>query len=441
MKQNTNGSSTGLLKKHKKLLVGLVILAFTAVIFFMNQTNQPPHIKQSQFIFAYGETIPTNSDAYLSYGSHYQDTAFDPELFAMSEIGDYEVEVEFAQERYTLNIAIVDDKAPLITFEDTSMTIYEYNGKMIMKDAWKIEDDSGFTIAVEPAIEEIKTGSQELCVTAIDDYKNAATVCKTLKVERKALALPKIPKVQDVKALVEEFIRQKHLSSSSFAFFYDSPDDDETYIYNGNRLVNAASTIKVPLNMLYEDAYVEGTKKAEDTIIFIKSDIEVGDGDTQKKHRTGDAISYAYLQKQSIEKSDNTATNMLVRGLGGFYKFREQLVQYTTKALPKEFYRQNVVTMDYMHDVMKTLYQNQKKYAKIIGYMKNAAVGSFLQESTDVFEIAQKYGQYDVNLHAVGIVYTPLPYLVGIYTMNRVDAEAIICELNQWLIAYQLSKE
>ena len=56
-------------------------------------------------------------------------------------------------------------------------------------------------------------------------------------------------------------------------------------------------------------------------------------------------------------------------------------------------------------------------------------------------EIAQKYGQYDRYLHAVGIVYTPRPYLVGIYTTNRADGEAIICELNQWLMAYQLMKE
>ncbi len=132
---------------------------------------------------------------------------------------------------------------------------------------------------------------------------------------------------------------------------------------------------------------------------------------------------------------------MLVRGLGGFGKFRDQLAQYSTQTLPREFYTQNVVTMNYMSDVMKKLFQDQKKYAKVISYMKNAAVGCFLQSSTDVFEIAQKYGQFADNLHAVGIVYTPQPYLVGIYTMNRSDGDAIIRELNQWLIAYQLMKE
>lgn len=442
MKQIANDLSKSSKRHLKKLVLISLLLVFAGGIFIMYQNHLHPYIKKPTFTFSYGDTIPTNSDAYLEYGSQFETVDFDPKLFSMSEIGDYDVEVEFAQERFTLHIAIVDDKPPVIVFSDQNpVTIYEYNGKALTSKLWSIEDDSDVMIEVEPALEKMKEGEQEICVNASDEYDNKTSACQTLKVERKILSLPQIPDVHSAQELVEEFIRQKRLSKASFAFFYDSIHDGETYIYNGDQFINAASTIKVPLNMLYEDAYVEGTKKPEDTIVFIKNDVETGGGDTLKKHRIGEALSYSYLQKQSIENSDNTATNMLVRGLGGFMKFRQQLTKYTKKTMPREFFLQNVVSMNYMHDVMKILYDNQKKYANIIAYMKKAAVGSFLQKSSDVFEIAQKYGQYDRYLHAVGIVYTPRPYLVGIYTTNRADGEAIICELNQWLMAYQLMKE
>ena len=436
MKQQTDSSSK---KRIRKMFLGIVMMTIAAMLFIM---NEHPRVKQSLFTFSYGEAIPTNSDAYLSYGAHYKDVEFDPQLFAMKDIGTYDVEVEFEQERFQLRIAIVDDQPPVITFSDQNqITIYKYNQHIVMNDFWEVQDESDVTLEVEPAPNEIKSGKQEICVIAKDKYANTATACQSVTVKKETLELPKLPDVQTVQQLVNEFIRQKQLSSNSFAFFYYSVGDEESFLYNENRLINAASTIKVPLNMLYEDAYAQGSRKGEDTLVLIKSDMEEGGGDTLKKHHIGEAISYMYLQKQSIENSDNTATNMLVRGLGGFGEFRDQLAQYSTKTLPREFYTQNVVTMNYMSDVMKKLFQDQKKYAKVISYMKNAAVGCFLQSSTDVFEIAQKYGQFADNLHAVGIVYTPQPYLVGIYTMNRSDGDAIIRELNQWLIAYQLMKE
>lgn len=424
----------------KRMAAGLIVVLATA-FYAGNHIYQRPHIKQSRFAFSIGEAIPTDSQTYLSYGSQYEDVEFDPQLFAMKDIGEYDVEVEFARERFTLHIAIVDDQPPVITFSSqNSITIYEYHDNIIINGLWQVEDESEVTIEVQPAVSEIKEGAQEICVKATDISENTDTKCKTVTVNKQPLILPDIPDVHSVQELVDTYIRQKGLSPSTFAFFYVSVGDKETYRYNEDRLIYAASTIKVPLNMLYEDAYTQGTKHPQDTIVFIKSDIEEGGGDTLKSHRVGEALAYAYLQQQSIENSDNTATNMLVRGLGGFRQFRNQIARYSTQTMPNGFYTQNVVTMNYMCDVMNTLYEKRDHYANVIKYMQHAAEGSFLQASTDVFTIAQKYGQFEENLHAVGIVYTPQPYLVGIYTMNRVDGEAIIEELNQWLIAYQLLK-
>ena len=89
MKQQTDSSSK---KRIRKMFLGIVMMTIAAMLFIM---NEHPRVKQSLFTFSYGEAIPTNSDAYLSYGAHYKDVEFDPQLFAMKDIGTYDVEVEF----------------------------------------------------------------------------------------------------------------------------------------------------------------------------------------------------------------------------------------------------------------------------------------------------------------------------------------------------------
>lgn len=429
-------------KKHgvKRRIIGIIAVA--ALLYFGYRFYQPPQLKQTRFTFSYGETIPTDSQAYFTYGMRYDDTKFDSRLFTMKEIGEYEVEVDFAQQHYTLNIAIVDKHPPTITFFDQDpLILYEYQDRIITENLWQIDDESDVSVQVSPTLAQIKDGKQKICVRATDAFDNTNTKCETYTVKKQTLDLPKFPDVGSVEELVTRYIRQKGLSPATFAFFYESLPDGESYRYNADQAINAASTIKVPLNMLYEDAYAQKTMDPQDRIIFIPSDMEVGGGELLQKHRPQEALTYAYLQEQSLEYSDNTATNMLVRGLGGFSRFRQLLKQYSTAKLPAEFDTQNVVTMNYMGDVMKKLYQQRNHYAKIIEYMKHAAEGEFLKASTDVFTIAQKYGQYQGFLHVVGIVYTPKPYIVGIYTMNRVDGEALIQELNQWLLAYQLLKQ
>ena len=186
------------------------------------------------------------------------------------------------------------------------------------------------------------------------------------------------------------------------------------------------------------DLLAKAKQEIPDRIIY-KNDIEAGDGHTDE-HKLNTPLSYEYLQQQSIVYSDNTATNMLVRALGGFYSFRKRLAEYSNETLPAAFYSQNIITAEYMNTVMKRLYQQRDRYHTLIDHMKQATPGEYLQASSDAFEIAQKYGLFEGVLHTVGIVYTPKPYTVGIFTMNRKDGQAIITELNKWLIAYQLQK-
>lgn len=426
-------------KKTRITIIAVMLLVLVlAVVYFL---TRKPTLAKREFTFAYGETIPTNSSAYFQHGKNYEDVDFDEASFTMSELGTYPVHVTYYDKEYEFTIKIVDEEAPQITFsEEDPIQVYEINGERQTASIFSIADISPYTYEISPAENELHSGEQEICITATDEFENSNTACKTLNLEIVAYTLHADVAAKNVEELLQTFLQEKKLSQSTFGFFFYSPVDGEEYLYNEDTLFNAASTIKVPLNMLYYDRLISGEIKENTTYVLKSSDVEEGDGETLIKYKLNQSIPLDFLQRQSIVNSDNTATNMLIRGLGGFSTFRKLLCTFDEQTYPSRFYTENVVNMHYMLQVMKHLYENQDTYGTLIENMKQASEGLYLQKSSDDFEIAQKYGLYASNLHSIGIVYTPKPYIVGIYTDNVLNSEDIIVELNEWLIAYQLQK-
>ncbi len=432
-------------KWRKKILFVSFFFAATIallVIAYEDFYHKKPILKQAEFTFAYGETIPTNSDYYLRYGEAYTDIDFDKSQFQMREIGDYQVNVTFDNQAFVLHIHIIDKQPPIITFVEEQETIaYRCGNQSYFDTLFEIEDESKYTYDVTTKDSEKEENRKEICVSATDAFQNQSKACKSFSLQYVDLdEFENLPDYASVEALVQTFMQEKKLNETSFGFYFVSMHDNEEYIYNKSKSFNAASIIKLPMNMLYYDAFKNGTQKKEDTITLLKQDIEPGGGFTSIKHKINEKISVNYLLEQSIVYSDNTASNMLIRNLGGFYKFRKLLEQYTSNKLAKDFYYQNVVTMEYMREVMKHLYNDKENYQELIEHMKQANEGEYLKQSSDVFPIAQKYGSFEKNLHATGIVFTPKPYIVGIFTYDRADALELMKELNKRLMNYQLHK-
>lgn len=419
--------------------IGMVILIAGFSVY--QKLQKEVRIKEDTFTFSYGQPLPTNSDYYFAYGDAYEDEELDSTFFQIEQVGEYEIPITFAQKNYVLHIEIIDDQAPVITFQsDTKAEIYQFENEILWDTLFLIEDTSEYTFETTPSIEDMQDGSQTFCVVAKDIYGNESEACQTMELHLVSMSFAQVPQAASIEALVNQYIQEHQLTPATFGFFYHSPSDDETYVYNGSMTWNAASTIKIPLNMIYYDRYATGTLSPNDTVVLTSNEVEEGAGRTLIDNKLNQHIPFSYLQEQSIVNSDNTATNLLIKGLGGFSTFRQELPQYSDAILPSSFYSQNVVTMEYMLDVMQHLYEHRDHYQELISYMKDASDGEYLKASTSQIPIAQKYGLYEDNLHAVGIVYTPKPYIVGIYTNNRSDAERIISELNEWLIAYQLRK-
>lgn len=248
---------------------------------------------------------------------------------------------------------------------------------------------------------------------------------------------PEEKEATTVKTIVEKYIEKNNLNQDNFAFFYYNPTTEESYFYNENTYFTAASTIKVPLAMVYYDKINNGDLTSKSTFTYNQEHYEEGAGTIASLYKPGDSVPLNYLLEQMIVNSDNTATNILKTGLGGEKAYRMLIKQYTQIHLPAEFNEDNITSASYSLDVLKKIYNNQESYKELIEFMKKSSAGGYLKRDIQNCEIAHKYGSYNGNIHDYGICYSQTPYLIGIFTKNVPNAENLIATLNKEILANQ----
>lgn len=238
-----------------------------------------------------------------------------------------------------------------------------------------------------------------------------------------------------IKEIIEKYIAEKQLNETNFAFFYYDINTKEYYFYNENTYFTAASTIKVPIAMLYYDKINHGDINLDTKLLYKSSDYEAGTGDTSAVYKFGDYIPVSFLLEEMIKESDNTATNILKTELGGEKAYRILIKQYTKEDLAEIFNTDNVTSAKYSLDVLKRLYEDQQKYTDLINLMKESSSGGYLKKNIKDYEIAHKYGSIGGCTHDYGIVYyNDNPYLIGVFTQNIPNAENLIAEISKTII-------
>lgn len=253
--------------------------------------------------------------------------------------------------------------------------------------------------------------------------------------ENKTEEVKQIEPTEDIniKALIEKIKIDNNLTENNFAFFYYNPENKTYYYDNQNKYFKAASTVKVPVAMLYYDKIANGELTKESTLVYNNNDYEEGGGTTSYTYSIGDNIPIEFLLKQSIINSDNTAVNILIDGIG-YTKCREEIAKYSDEELIEDFYKTNLTSVAYAYDLINHLYQNQEKYAELIEYMKQSSNGEYLKKYITNYDVAHKYGSYDGNIHDYGIVYTSSPYLIGIFTQGVPDAAELIANISKQVL-------
>ena len=237
----------------------------------------------------------------------------------------------------------------------------------------------------------------------------------------------------NIEQLINEIRTKNNLNENNFYFFYYNIEEKKYYFYNENAYFTAASTIKVPVAMLYYDKIQAGELTLSDTLRYNSDDYEAGGGTTATDYKVGQRVPLSYLLEQTIVNSDNTALNILIGNIG-YRKCKEELTKYTDVELPENFYTSNIANVSYYYDVLQYLYQNAEKYSELIHYMKKSSGGLYLKADLPQYEVAHKYGSYDGYVHDYGIIYGKNTYLVGVFTKGIQNASDLIADIGKQVV-------
>ena len=233
-----------------------------------------------------------------------------------------------------------------------------------------------------------------------------------------------------IESLIDTFRIENNLNKENFAFFYYDLNTSEQYFFNENKIFTAASTVKLPVAMIYYDKINSGEISLSDTLLYNSDDYEAGGGSTSSVYSPGDYVPLDFLLEQSIVNSDNTAVNILLDNYG-YSKCKKEIVsKYTDETVSDEFYTSNLTYANYAFDILNYLYSHMSEYSQLIEYLKISSNGQYLKKYITDCDVAHKYGSYNGYVHDYGIVFSESPYLIGVFTYNVPNASELIANLN-----------
>ena len=137
----------------------------------------------------------------------------------------------------------------------------------------------------------------------------------------------------EIQTLIQTIMEQNGLNENNFGFFYYNVNQNIGYEYNENQYFQGASTIKVPVSMLYYDKINAGTMTKESTLKYTQDSYEAGAGSTAARYKVGSSVPLGFLIEQAIVNSDNTAVNIMIKNLG-YSNCKKEIQKYSNEEMP-----------------------------------------------------------------------------------------------------------
>lgn len=199
--------------------------------------------------------------------------------------------------------------------------------------------------------------------------------------------------------IMADFMTENAVGESNFSLSYYNTVTGESYDFNENGMMIAASTYKLPLNMYYYDLQRSGDMT----------------GDTLVAGYSLDVCHY-----QSIVWSNNEISQGMLYSIGNFTQYKDAMLTVfgmENEEIDPKYYTNNYYSSRMMISALKKLYEHAEDYEELIGYMKesNPQDGYFRHYVTEC-EVAHKYGSYEGAENDVGIIYAEQPFLLAVYT-------------------------
>lgn len=202
---------------------------------------------------------------------------------------------------------------------------------------------------------------------------------------------------------------------SKIGLVYYDLERGQKIAINEEKVFTAASTSKVQLNMIAYDLARNSELSLDEKILYSEGDFEEGAGRILADYKKTKPIPMQVLLDYSIKYSDNIATNMIIRKLGGSTKLRNLA---NIMAGTNTDTQGNYITAEQQFRLLKILYDKREDqyYSHLIKVMKNTTCHDRLDKYLPRNIVAHKIGDYSTYVHDVGIIFTNKPYILVVYT-------------------------
>ena len=243
----------------------------------------------------------------------------------------------------------------------------------------------------------------------------------TLTVPAFAYEIPEDFTGLSMEEVMADFMAERGLNEENYSVSYTNTVTGETYAFNDEKFMVAASTFKLPLNMYYYEMEQEG---------LIASDAYIS--------RAGTTLDNAHYE--SLVWSNNEVSIGMLYNLGEFRDYKELMRKYftmTEEEIDYVYYVDNYYCTRMMMDALSYLYEYRMDFDELIGYMKQAQPGEYFKAGVTEYEVAHKYGWFEGAINDVGIIYAPQPFLLAVYTQDVdvsvvADTAALLTAYNVW---------
>lgn len=251
--------------------------------------------------------------------------------------------------------------------------------------------------------------------TTNDSVNNINMISKDVK---------EVKPTKSIDEIIDSYLNDNNIDRQAISIIL-SDEHKIHYSLNAKKVFFAASTYKLPLAMLY----YENMGNLDRKIQIMESDIE--EGIVANSYFSGDYVSIRELLEYMIVYSDNTAGNRLYKNYGGWNKFLINANKYSEVDYYSISKGDNYINAQYLNDLLLYLYNNREQFSELLLYLKAATPNRYLDYFDINVPIAQKYGNFDDNLHATGIVYGNKVYFITIMTRGIINPEKRIGEINK----------
>lgn len=230
---------------------------------------------------------------------------------------------------------------------------------------------------------------------------------------------------------IKTYLRKNGIDIQDIGFVYKNLKNGVELKINADEVFLAASVMKVPINMLTYDLAYEEDLDLSTELTYYPQDKEGGTGILQ-----GESIGSSYpieeLLELMITHSDNVATNIMYRFLGGYHA--EYLLDTLARVYGISSYNGNYITPNESEMVLERLYNNEDNnpyYQKLLDDMKNTIYNEYFTRELKGVKIAHKTGDYDGYYNDIGIVYDTEPFIFAIFTNNLSYASNVLADIGK----------